>query len=75
MVFGISRDELDASHDHVGETVACPNCGGAHKIEYGKRIVDGKDIKSTMLGFVTCPKNKVAYIVTICGKVLPYGKK
>lgn len=66
----VGNGELD-KNGNVGDIATCPNCGNAHKVEYGERVLeDGTKEPSKMLAYVSCPKNKSAYLIGIDGKLL-----
>jgi len=58
----IGNDELG---EPVGKYTICPKCKKKHLVKYGDEIIDGKKVKSTLLGYVKCGKS--SYAVAIKG--------
>jgi len=78
-MLAIGNGELDGNPD-VGGSAVCPVCKETHTVSYGtsrSRLPDGtwtEPVESKSLGFVKCPKNDMAYLVSLEGKLLDLPK-
>jgi hypothetical protein len=63
-MLAITGDDLDKE---IGKETVCPNCTEIHEVKWGKEIIDGNEVETKMLGFVTCGTKQ--FLVAVNGKL------